>query len=174
MPRNVTLQFGIVTSSAPTSALTEDVNISTVSGDAVIGNPYGDLELEAVRGEKARCTQADAWLRTHPGARDPVQRHLGSEPVNLGADAASTPRGQLAQVRQTLPGRSAAPPRLPAPPPRSASPRHPPPVIATTSLSTHRDARKNGRWCGKHTRGAGLPEVSPVAATDFYEPSVQV
>ena len=74
-PRNVELQFGIVTSSAPTSAPTEDVNISTVSGDAVIGNPYGDLELEPVRGEKAMCNQADAWLRTHPGARDQVRRH---------------------------------------------------------------------------------------------------
>ena len=83
-PCNVELQFGIVTTSTPTSALTEDVRISTASGDAVIGNRYGDLELEAVRGEKAMCDQADAWLRTHPGARDPVQRHLGSErPPNL-------------------------------------------------------------------------------------------
>ena len=78
-PRNVELQFDIVTTRAPISALTEDARISTVSGDALIGNYCGDLKLEAVRGEKATCDQADAWVKSPPAARDPFRRHVRSK-----------------------------------------------------------------------------------------------
>lgn len=51
VPRDVALKFGVVSSTALISGLTEDASISTVSGDLVIDNVYGDLQLNGVSGE---------------------------------------------------------------------------------------------------------------------------
>lgn len=51
VPRDVALKFGVVSSTALISGLTEDATISTVSGDVVVDNVYGDLQLNGVSGE---------------------------------------------------------------------------------------------------------------------------
>ncbi len=53
VPRDVALKFGVVSSAALISGLTEDATISTVSGDVVVDNVYGDLQLNGVSGEIA-------------------------------------------------------------------------------------------------------------------------
>ena len=200
-----------MTTRAPTSAPTEDVRIITVKGDAVIGYHYGDLELETERGEKSMCDQADAWQRTHPGARDPVRRHLCSErPHNLAAcyqarrrvarhevvrqtqDRSSYASTCAATWREGTLARTLPRPRenssrrcgrlCPAAPPLRSAPRaiplpllRPPPCRHTEVVGKTGDgAGKTGDGPRKLTRGAGLPGLSPVAATDFYRPSVQV
>ncbi len=51
VPRDVALNFGVVSASALISGLSQDATISTVSGDVVIDGVNGDLRLNAVSGE---------------------------------------------------------------------------------------------------------------------------
>src|SRR5690606_30034117 len=53
IPRDVALNFGVVSADALISGITEDAKVSTVSGDVVIDGVYGDLELNSVSGEIA-------------------------------------------------------------------------------------------------------------------------
>lgn len=53
VPRDVALNFGVVSADALISGITEDARVSTVSGDVVIDGVYGDLELNSVSGEIA-------------------------------------------------------------------------------------------------------------------------
>jgi hypothetical protein len=53
VPRDIALNFGVVSAGALISGLTEDARISTVSGEVVVDNVYGDLELNSVSGEIA-------------------------------------------------------------------------------------------------------------------------
>lgn len=51
VPHDVALRFGVVSASALISGLTEDANISTVTGPLVVDNMTGALRLNAVSGE---------------------------------------------------------------------------------------------------------------------------
>jgi DUF4097 and DUF4098 domain-containing protein YvlB len=51
VPRDVALKFGVISASGLISGLTANARVSTVSGDIVIDEHQGDLELNAVSGE---------------------------------------------------------------------------------------------------------------------------
>lgn len=51
VPRDVELKFGVVSANALISGLAHRARVSTVSGDVVVDNHRGDLELNAVSGE---------------------------------------------------------------------------------------------------------------------------
>lgn len=88
VPRDVALKFGVVSSAALISGLSEDASISTVSGDVVIDNVCGDLQLNAVTGEIS--------VRSHRGS---ITAHTVSGDITASGDivtfAADTVSGDV-------------------------------------------------------------------------------
>ena len=60
VPRDVALKFGVISASGLISGLRADASISTVSGDLVIDDTIGSLQLNAIGGELS--------VRNHVGA----------------------------------------------------------------------------------------------------------
>ena len=124
----------------------------------------------------------DAWQGPHPVAQGTFRLHLHPQRRR---NPAQSRHAEKRMARHEVVGAARVEAADSARLIRRLFPRQPPPVITTTSLSEQRGGRKNGRWFGswadrskKHERrpaetrrGTGTPGISPIASTDFYEPS---